>query len=361
MEKRYQVFISSTFKDLVEERQAVLKAILEIDHMPAGMELFPAADETAWQLIRDVIENSDYYVVVLGGRYGSTDETGVGFTEKEYEYAAALKIPVIPLLHKNPDNLPRDRTEVDAAAWDRMRLFRARLEKRHTCVYWESPGELKARVIVALTSATKRSPRIGWVRGDRIPTDATVTEVLQLRTRVADLTERLSAATLAPPRGAEDLLQGDDVFEVEVSFTSTKKLTVSPYSETKSWTVQVSATFDEIFAEIAPRLIDEESDRVLRNAFSEFFELRTRGLLASDKGLKGQRLDRFRIPSTDIDTCIIQFRALGLITDSVRKRSVKDTDTYWTLTPYGDAHMVQLRALRRHLDAPPAQAIAVPD
>jgi hypothetical protein len=32
MNKRYQIFISSTFKDLVEERQAVLKAILEIDH-----------------------------------------------------------------------------------------------------------------------------------------------------------------------------------------------------------------------------------------------------------------------------------------------------------------------------------------
>ena len=45
MEKRYQVFISSTFRDLVQERQEVLKAVLEIDHMPAGMELFPASDD----------------------------------------------------------------------------------------------------------------------------------------------------------------------------------------------------------------------------------------------------------------------------------------------------------------------------
>jgi len=63
MDKRYQIFISSTFLDLQDERQAVLKAILEIDHMPAGMELFPATDDTAWLLIRDVIDSSDYYIL----------------------------------------------------------------------------------------------------------------------------------------------------------------------------------------------------------------------------------------------------------------------------------------------------------
>ena len=106
MEKRYTVFISSTFRDLIEERQSVLKAVLELDHMPAGMELFPAADESAWQLIQDVISSSDYYVLIIGGRYGSLDQEGLGYTEKEYDYAAASGKPVIPLLHENPDNLP---------------------------------------------------------------------------------------------------------------------------------------------------------------------------------------------------------------------------------------------------------------
>ena len=78
LEKRYQVFISSTFRDLVEERQSVLKAVLELNHMPAGMELFPAGDDTAWKLIMDVIDASDYYVLIIGGRYGSLDEMGIG-------------------------------------------------------------------------------------------------------------------------------------------------------------------------------------------------------------------------------------------------------------------------------------------
>ena len=45
MEKRYQIFVSSTFADLQEERQQVIQALMEMDCIPAGMELFPAADE----------------------------------------------------------------------------------------------------------------------------------------------------------------------------------------------------------------------------------------------------------------------------------------------------------------------------
>jgi hypothetical protein len=86
MDKRYQVFISSTFIDLKDERQAVLRAILELDHMPAGMELFPAADDSAWQLIKDVIDASDYYVLIIGGRYGSLDETGLSSHRKTAPY-----------------------------------------------------------------------------------------------------------------------------------------------------------------------------------------------------------------------------------------------------------------------------------
>ena len=91
MEKRYQIFISSTFDDLKEERQAVIKGILELEHIPAGMELFPATDDEAWQLISEVINSSDYYVLVIGGRYGSLDEEGLGYTQKEYEYAHSKK------------------------------------------------------------------------------------------------------------------------------------------------------------------------------------------------------------------------------------------------------------------------------
>ena len=83
MEKRFQVFVSSTFQDLIEERKAVMQALLFLDCIPAGMELFPASDDDQWTLIKSVIDDSDYYLVIIAGRYGSVDVAGVGYTEKE--------------------------------------------------------------------------------------------------------------------------------------------------------------------------------------------------------------------------------------------------------------------------------------
>ena len=79
MEKRYQVFVSSTYTDLLEARQEVMQALLESDCIPAGMELFPAADDDQWTLIKRVIDDCDYCIVIIAGRYGS-----IGPEEKKF-------------------------------------------------------------------------------------------------------------------------------------------------------------------------------------------------------------------------------------------------------------------------------------
>lgn len=251
MEKRFQVFISSTFRDLIDERQAVLKAVLELNHMPAGMELFPAADETAWQLIKDVIDGSDYYILIIAGRYGSLDEAGIGYTEKEYDYAVRTKKPVIAFLHKNPDNLPREKTETNDIAWEKLKAFRAKVEKSHTCVYWISPEELKAHVIVGLTSTVKRKPAIGWVRADQVPSDATISEILTLKKRIAQLESEASESSLNPPTGTEDLVQGDEQFEIKCKFKVSKIGTIHSYDDPK-YEGTLLPTWNQIFAAIAP-------------------------------------------------------------------------------------------------------------
>ncbi len=103
MDKRYQVFVSSTFFDLKDERSRVMEALLELDCFPAAMELFPASDNTAWEWIQKVIQDSDYYLVIVGNRYGSTDEQGLSYTEREYDYAVAIGKPVMaPSSHADP-------------------------------------------------------------------------------------------------------------------------------------------------------------------------------------------------------------------------------------------------------------------
>src|ERR1700683_1236401 len=106
-ERRYQIFVSSTYLDLIEERQAVTAALLQLNAFPSGMELFPAADDDAWTLIKRVIDEADYYLLIVAGKYGSVDPAdGLSYTQKEYEYAVSKGKPVMAFLHADPGSIP---------------------------------------------------------------------------------------------------------------------------------------------------------------------------------------------------------------------------------------------------------------
>jgi Domain of unknown function (DUF4062) len=101
VKKRLQVFVSSTFLDLKDERQAAVKAILEAGHIPAGMELFTSGDESQLEVIKQWIDASDVYLLILGGRYGSVEENSQkSYTHIEYEYAMSLKKPLFACVMK---------------------------------------------------------------------------------------------------------------------------------------------------------------------------------------------------------------------------------------------------------------------
>jgi hypothetical protein len=74
VKKRLQVFVSSTYTDLIEERQAAVEAVLTAGHIPAGMELFSAGHESQLEVIKQWIDESDIYLLILGGRYGSVEK-----------------------------------------------------------------------------------------------------------------------------------------------------------------------------------------------------------------------------------------------------------------------------------------------
>lgn len=95
---KLQVFVSSTYTDLIEERQAAVEAILDAGHIPAGMELFKAG-KSQMKTIRKWIDDSDVYMLILGGRYGSIEEeSGLSYTELEYQYALSKNIPVFAII-----------------------------------------------------------------------------------------------------------------------------------------------------------------------------------------------------------------------------------------------------------------------
>jgi hypothetical protein len=191
MRKRYQVFVSSTYEDLQAERQQVMHALLELDCIPAGMELFPAANESQWSLIQRVIAESDYYVLVLAGRYGSCGSDGMGYTEKEYRYATSVGKPIIAFLHKDPESIPVKYSEKTARGRAKLEAFRSLVTER-LCKFWSGPADLRAVVSTSLFQLIRSDPAIGWLRADRMPqADAAVT-ALTLQRLVEELEGQLT-------------------------------------------------------------------------------------------------------------------------------------------------------------------------
>lgn len=99
MNKKLQVFISSTYTDLIEERQVAIQAILDAGHTPAGMEFFNVDNESQFKTICRRIDESDVYMLILGGHYGSINKaSGLSYTELEYRYALSKNMPVFAIV-----------------------------------------------------------------------------------------------------------------------------------------------------------------------------------------------------------------------------------------------------------------------
>lgn len=353
MDKRYQVFISSTYADLQEERQEVIQALLELDCIPAGMELFPAASEDQWTLIKNVIDDCDYYMVILAGRYGSIGPDGLSYTEMEYRYALETGKPIIGFVHRNPNGLAVSRCEPSDEGKAKLNDFRE-LVQRKMCRFWDSPADLGSQVSRSLVKLIKSNPGIGWVRGDLVPDESATEEILSLRRRIEELQQELLAASTHGPEGTRSLAQGEDDFEVHYSFD---ELFDEHGLRSNSYQSSIALNWDELFSAVSPLMINEATESQITSALNTLIRDSAYSGLTASKQFKDQRLSRFRISSDDFQTIKIQLRALGLITKSTKSRSVKDTATYWTLTPYGDTMMTRLRAIQK--PHPPQEDLGV--
>lgn len=196
--KKYQVFVSSTYEDLKEERAAVMQCLLDNDCIPVGMEQFPASNMSQMDYITKMLQNCDYYILILAGKYGSIDpHTNLGYTEEEYDYAISHKIPVLSFVVQNIGTLTNNKCEQTDEGKHRLELFRQKVLQNKLAKKYINKDSLRAEVITSLHQCIKDFPAVGWVRGDesgidRIPEGlsekdvATDEEVQQMLDEVFD-------------------------------------------------------------------------------------------------------------------------------------------------------------------------------
>lgn len=359
MNKRYQVFVSSTFTDLAEERMEVIKALLELDCIPCGMEYFPAASEDTWHYISDLIKQCDYYIVIVAGRYGSLTPEGISFTQKEYECAINNGVPAIAFLCAEPEKLPVKSVDTDPERKQKLEKFVALL-KKHLCKEWHNADELGAVVSRSITQLIKRTPRTGWVPASSVRSVEDANEILELNKRIKDLESKLKSYDGVSVDDTSSLCDGDDLFELEYTYDICEKAAKYGYKETvKIVHCKGKLSWNKLFSVIAPKITPFENETAVKPALNKLLEVEFGDIVNSGLNLKkGEFVSGYKVTSFSFDTIKVQLQALGLVivnkeipddlkNDQERWRERSKEVIRWRLTDKGRNRMYQILALRK--------------
>nr|WP_321331083.1 DUF4062 domain-containing protein [Alcaligenes faecalis] len=326
MSKKYQIFVSSTYQDLRDERDQVIKATLEMGHIPVGMEMFSAADEEQWAIITRQIDQSDYYVLVIAHRYGSMATDGISYTEKEYDYAVAKGIPVLGFVIDDSAPWPKDKQEEEIRSLKRLTEFKKKVKGR-LVQFWSNKEELHGRVSIALTKAITAYPRTGWARADEVSGPEVTRELIRLSSENANLRIEIEALRRIKD-GQEDEVR--TVIQILSSNSRTFKIRKTPqWTGAKSYTVSIA----DIFHYCALNLINENT----KLGVAQNIALKITGT---------NYYSEWPIGSNVASEIIADFAALDLIEPSKKKHSVSDKNEYWALTKLGKQVLKDFRRVR---------------
>ncbi len=172
-----------------------MDAIQRLNHFPVGMEQFSADDDEQWQIIRETLEQTDYYICIIGHRYGSLSSDGRSFTEKEWDFAKELGIPIMSFVReRNTATTPNER-ESDPAQIRRLEQFIQKVTTDKMVDFWTDSNDLNQKAVTALFKAFSRKPRLGWMRSESGQVAeqlaVLVDENRNLRNQVEKLTSRV--------------------------------------------------------------------------------------------------------------------------------------------------------------------------
>lgn len=312
---KYQIFVSSTFEDLRPERDQVIKAVLEMGHIPVGMEMFSAADNQQWDIIKKQIDESDYYVVLVAHRYGSMDGE-FSYTEKEYDYAVSKKLPVLGFVLDASVEWPPQWIENNHDIRKRLEAFRAKVSSRMVS-FWKSADDLYGRAGIALMKAFSSHPREGWVRASEANTAEMTSEITRLSRENGQLRSRLEASMQSEAEVHEQKLNS----LVDGLRRNARKVYVWR-REATDWGDPIDTNLLTIFEVMAQDLIDEGTSETLAASLSFHYA--------------GNDIRQFgAFPTNFLKAFVADFAGLDLIGTSTKRHSVQDTKTYWSLTALG--------------------------
>lgn len=313
MDKKYQIFVSSTYTDLIEERQEVFKTLIDLGHIPVGMESFPAIDMEQFEYIKQMIDTCDYYILIIAGRYGSCADDGISYTEKEYDYAKLKNIPVICLQHINYRELPHNKVENTDDGKSKLDAFIQKASTSKVRKEYGDKNSLRAEIALSLPHTIKIFPAIGWVRANQTANTQTLIDHINLKNENEALKVKLSEYENTKIQ-IDNLADFDDVFEFEFKLRNGRDI----LKDTKTWR--------EIFLMIAGRL----RGGCYKSSIANYLEIKK----------------DYIVIDNDLNKILAQFEILSLI-----QFSTQSGRSLYTLTSKGEQIMLQSLAVTKNQEA----------
>lgn len=148
MHKRYRVFIGSAF-DLGKERSLVIQTLIEMYCIPEGMQLFPLREEKEFEHIKNIIDSSDCYLMVLGDRLGTGHEEKMIYIKKEYEYALHKGLDVLVLMHHDLDTVFRSESSPV------IRDLYSSIHADSALEYWNDSDDLQKNLLAGFSKTIR--------------------------------------------------------------------------------------------------------------------------------------------------------------------------------------------------------------
>ncbi|MGC3992451.1 MAG: DUF4062 domain-containing protein [Chthoniobacteraceae bacterium] len=232
---KFQIFVSSTYTDLVDVRRGLMEVLQSLNHFPVGMEQFSADDDEQWEIIRETLEQTDYYICIIGHRYGSLSIDGRSFTEKEWDYARELGVAIMSFIrNRNVATTPQER-ESDSEQTKRLDAFIAKVKTDKMVDFWSDANDLNQKVIIALTKAFSRKPRPGWIRSQSGQVAEQLAKLVEENRVLRDQLEKLNSEIMRTSPWIEVELNGRSALDFKFFDDKYLNLTNPPYLPHLEW------------------------------------------------------------------------------------------------------------------------------
>jgi hypothetical protein len=164
-----KIYLSSTYSDLKDYREAVYRILRMLRHDVIAMEDYVAKDQRPLDKCLEDVKGCDIYVGILGWRYGFIPDQDnpeqKSITELEYRQAEASGTPQLMFLVEEDAPWPNEHKDSETgngSSGQRISEFRAEIQNDWTFSHFRTPDHLAGLVSVAVNNylqQDKPSPR----------------------------------------------------------------------------------------------------------------------------------------------------------------------------------------------------------